>query len=185
MTNKEHILHTALALFAQKGYDATPTKLIASEAGVSEGLIFRHYGNKTSLLAAIIQMGFGQIAATMQSYKLEQDPRQAIEAHIKQSFSLLLEHENFWRLVQKVRNQSIVREVAGQQILEVTQFIVEQLTGNFRRMGVADPESEALVLFAIIDGVTLHYLESPQTYPLNEIQSLLITKYSQYGAFMG
>ena len=51
MTEKqENILNTALELFAKDGYDATSTSKIAKCAGVSEGLIFRHYGSKDGLL---------------------------------------------------------------------------------------------------------------------------------------
>jgi AcrR family transcriptional regulator len=47
---KELILQTALRLFSEQGYEATPTNRIAKEAGVSEGLIFRHFENKEGLL---------------------------------------------------------------------------------------------------------------------------------------
>ena len=44
------IADVALLLFIERGYHATSTRLIAYEAGVSEGLIFRHYTNKEGLL---------------------------------------------------------------------------------------------------------------------------------------
>ena len=44
MTNKQQkILSSALKLFAKQGFDATSTRSIAQDAGVSEGLIFRHF----------------------------------------------------------------------------------------------------------------------------------------------
>ncbi|MEJ6750428.1 MAG: helix-turn-helix domain-containing protein, partial [Bacteroidia bacterium] len=44
MTDKQvAILQTALELFSNKGFYAVSTNLIAKEAGVSEGLIFRHF----------------------------------------------------------------------------------------------------------------------------------------------
>ena len=46
MTEKQiSILESALELFSSKGFDAVPTSLIAKQAGVSEGLIFRHFKN--------------------------------------------------------------------------------------------------------------------------------------------
>src|SRR5690349_24601357 len=81
VTNKQQILQSALTLFAQQGYDRTPTSQIARAAGVSEGLIFRHYGSKAGLLEAIIRTGFGQIAETMQAYGAEADPSKAIALH--------------------------------------------------------------------------------------------------------
>ena len=47
MTEKqEKIVQSALQLFAQEGYHATSTSKVAKHAGVSEGLIFRHFRNK-------------------------------------------------------------------------------------------------------------------------------------------
>ena len=39
----------ALELFAEKGFDGTSTRSIADRAGVSEALIYRHFGSKTGL----------------------------------------------------------------------------------------------------------------------------------------
>jgi len=47
MTEKqERILETALSLFAKDGFSATSTSKVARDAGVSEGLMFRHFENK-------------------------------------------------------------------------------------------------------------------------------------------
>ena len=44
MTEKqENILKAALQLFAKEGFYATSTSKVAKLAGVSEGLIFRHF----------------------------------------------------------------------------------------------------------------------------------------------
>ncbi|MBL7828296.1 MAG: TetR/AcrR family transcriptional regulator [Saprospiraceae bacterium] len=178
MTNKEQILQTALALFAEQGYDRTPTSQIAREAGVSEGLIFRHFGSKDALLAAIIQLGLSQIAESMQGYTGQAAPHGAIAEHIARSFALVRAHETFWRLVQKARFQPAVRQTAAAQIEEVNRFIVGQLTAHFQQAGSANPQLEALHLFALIDGVTIHYLDNPAEYPLDAMQQFLIQKYS-------
>jgi len=48
------ILDAAMALFAERGFDATPVKVIASTAGVATGLIFHYFGAKEGLLEALI-----------------------------------------------------------------------------------------------------------------------------------
>lgn len=185
MSNKENIFQTALALFAEQGYDRTPTSQIARQAGVSEGLIFRHYGNKAGLLADIIRAGMAQVAESMRPYEEDGlDPREAIARHIERSFRLVREHETFWRLTQKVRFQAAVREIAGEQIEAANRFIVSHLADNFQKSGAADPLGEALLLFALIDGITIHYLTAPDEYPLAAIQLLLTEKY-RHGQFLG
>jgi AcrR family transcriptional regulator len=48
-------MDVALALFAEHGYDGTSTRLIAAEAGVTEGLIFKYFPTKRDLLRAVIE----------------------------------------------------------------------------------------------------------------------------------
>jgi len=50
---QERILAAARALFAQRGYAATKTADVARRAGVSEGIVFHHFGSKAAVLEAI------------------------------------------------------------------------------------------------------------------------------------
>ena len=57
MTEKESsIINSAISLFAQDGYNGTSTLSIAKKAGVSEGLIFKHFKNKRGLLEKLIEI---------------------------------------------------------------------------------------------------------------------------------
>ncbi len=48
------ILQVAVTLFSQKGFRGTTTREIATVAGVSEAMVFRHFANKEELYAAIL-----------------------------------------------------------------------------------------------------------------------------------
>ncbi|MBN2467138.1 MAG: TetR/AcrR family transcriptional regulator [Deltaproteobacteria bacterium] len=54
MDRKKAILDAAAALFAERGFAATPTAEIARRAGVAEGTIFHHFKNKDELLFNIV-----------------------------------------------------------------------------------------------------------------------------------
>jgi AcrR family transcriptional regulator len=51
------IVAAAVPLFARKGFAGTTTKEIAEAAGVSEGLVFKHFPSKSALYAEIIGEG--------------------------------------------------------------------------------------------------------------------------------
>lgn len=52
---KEHdILKSASKLFAEHGFNATSTKKIAQNAGVSEGTVFNYFATKNDILIAVI-----------------------------------------------------------------------------------------------------------------------------------
>jgi AcrR family transcriptional regulator len=51
---RTRILDAAQCLFARRGFDATPTKAIAEQAGVPNGLIFYYFPTKKALLETLI-----------------------------------------------------------------------------------------------------------------------------------
>ncbi len=52
---REQIVEVASRLFARQGFQGTTTKEIATHAGVTEALIFRHFSSKEHLYWAVIQ----------------------------------------------------------------------------------------------------------------------------------
>ena len=51
---KEALLDAAIELFAERGYDRTTVRDIAGRAGVNQALLFRYFGSKEALFAAVI-----------------------------------------------------------------------------------------------------------------------------------
>jgi TetR/AcrR family transcriptional regulator len=51
---RQQLIEAALHLFATNGFRGTTTKAIAQAAGVSEGIIFRHFPTKEDLYTAIL-----------------------------------------------------------------------------------------------------------------------------------
>ena len=49
------ILAAALAEFGKRGYDLASTNAMAEAAGVSKGVIFRHFGTKAELFFALFE----------------------------------------------------------------------------------------------------------------------------------
>jgi AcrR family transcriptional regulator len=52
---RERILAAAEELFAETGFDATPTSKIATRAGVPKGLVHYYFQRKSDLLAALVE----------------------------------------------------------------------------------------------------------------------------------
>ena len=50
---REQLIAVATKVFAKYGYDATTTAKIAEEAGVTEPILYRHFGSKQELFIAI------------------------------------------------------------------------------------------------------------------------------------
>ena len=63
---RERILDAAEGLFAERGFDATPTSSIAASAAVPKGLLFYYFPTKSDLLRALVseRLDLGPIDAS-------------------------------------------------------------------------------------------------------------------------
>ena len=150
---REKILEAALRLFAKKGYSSTSVSLIAKTAGVSQGLLYNFFLGKEEVLKEIAVAGFRQVRLTTEVYKDEPDPRKAIELHILNVVKELTDNTQFWRMIHIIRLQEdvlkTIEPLAGEIVAESTRIF----TKAFTTMGRTNPEQEAMLLFAQIDGL--------------------------------
>ena len=77
---KERILHTALALFAQKGYAATSMADIAGELGLTKGALYRHYAGKRDIFESILKCMEEQDRAQAHAHNVPAEPAEADSA---------------------------------------------------------------------------------------------------------
>lgn len=148
-SKKENILMAALELFALEGYYATSTSAIAKKAGVSEGLIFRHFTNKEGLLQAIFQMGEEQVKIIFAAIVLETEPNEVLRKviEIANEIASTPEKFNFWKLQYKIKWET---ETYNE---EKMMPIHEALKSAFEKLGYENPNSEAALLLQILDGM--------------------------------
>lgn len=167
---KEKILDAALALFAKEGYHATSTSKVAKAAGVSEGLIFRHFGNKEGLLQAILEVGEDKLKELFVDIVMEPDPKMVIQKAIKMPVSIDKSDYDFWKLQYKLKWEL---EVNGDKKMEPLKMA---LTIAFKKLNYKAPEAEAQLLLIFIDGIGSSVLKGSSINP-NEIIELLAKKY--------
>ena len=147
MTKKqEKILKTGLKLFSEEGYHSTSTSKIAKVAAVSEGLIFRHFGNKEGLLKEILNYGTTVAKRYFEPISKLKNPEEIINAIIEIPFNIDEEEKVFWRLLYtlKWQNHSYDRTAI--------QLMIQIASEAFNKLGYEDPESEANILEMILDG---------------------------------
>ncbi|MFK7811392.1 MAG: TetR/AcrR family transcriptional regulator [Maribacter sp.] len=145
---KEQILLTALKLFANKGYKAVATSKIAKQAGVSEGLIFRHYKSKQGLLEAILHESFERINALIIPIMQEENPQDVIKKYILLPFEIQLSEYQYWKLLFKLKWEIEYSSV------EKLRPLIQKLTWSFEKLKYSEPQKEAEVLIHIIESVS-------------------------------
>lgn len=172
MTEKQKaILNVALKLFAEKGFDAVPTSLIAKVAGVSEGLIFRHFQSKVGLLDAIMQLGMEQVADQLTALREIENPQLLIQQIMEMPFHIPETQFPFWRLVYSLKWQAAHYNDEMSKPIKV--LIMKALT----ELKFGDAEMEANLIMSYIDGfATTILLKSNQV----DKQKLLETLRKRY-----
>ncbi|HEY2105244.1 MAG TPA: TetR/AcrR family transcriptional regulator [Candidatus Binataceae bacterium] len=58
---RARILHSAMELFGEKGFEDVPIDDVAARAGVGKGSVYRQFGSKEQLYAASVIEGFAQL----------------------------------------------------------------------------------------------------------------------------
>ncbi|MFN8343757.1 MAG: helix-turn-helix domain-containing protein [Spirosomataceae bacterium] len=177
MTEKQLlILETALRLFAQYGFDTTPTSQIAKEAGVSEGLIFRHFTNKEGLMDAILALSDERMGQQTERIMQLNDPLAQIHAVIELPAKLFSEEREFWMLQfslkwqRKYKNQTY--HTSAHQIA-----LINTVTEAFRKLNYPEPEKEVLLLVMLLDGLSSQLMRQPSDEFIQTILDFIKSKY--------
>ena len=172
MTEKqEKILESALELFATNGYDGTSTSKVAARAGVSEGLIFRHFGNKEGLLQAIMTMGLERLNHLLDRMRDMESPKDVLRAIIDLPFTIAEEEHNYWRLVYGLKWQAATYD---DNMFKALKDIIHPA---FDSLEYENPMAETELLLAWLDGVAMAILLRHTT-NLSEMRSVMMNKYN-------
>jgi len=174
MTDKQTaILETALELFSKKGFDAVSTNLIAKEAGVSEGLIFRHFQNKMGLLQAIMQMGKEKVEPLLANIAELPESAKRVQAIMELPFHIEEEDYPFWRLIYSLKWQN---EYYDDEMSKPTKdILVKALT----EMKYADADGEADLIMSYVDGFATTVLLKRDSINTTRLLETLRKKYIQ------
>jgi len=92
------LLDTARALFARQDYRSTTTREIAQAAGVTEHLLFRHFGSKAALFREALVLPFtnfvDEFGLTWQAVVPEETDEDELTRHfVGQLYDVFVEHQ--------------------------------------------------------------------------------------------
>lgn len=176
MSKKQNIADSALALFAERGYESTSTQLIARAAGVSEALIFKHFGNKERLLSYIIKEGYKRIVEHNRGTFQHKTSIELINTVIELPYKLVWEEPQFWQLQYRLLDM----EVSIHHHDRFMQPLKAMLIQCFKELGYKEPEKETELMFVFVEAfwkyLIAHRDENKNKFL--ELQNFFKTKYS-------
>ncbi len=152
ISKKVKILLAALELFSDNGFTATSTSKIAQRAGVSEGLIFRHFQNKKGLLEAIMSEAEQKLGTMLFGIISENEPEEVLKKSISLPFNVPEDDYDFWRLQFKLKWEQAYN--SGNKLQPLT----DKLSWAFTKLDFENPNHEAFLLSNIIEGMAISIL---------------------------
>ena len=169
---QEDILQAALTLFATESYHATSTNRVAKAAGVSEGLIFRHFTNKEGLLTAVLEAGEQRFKQLYTTLLFETEPAKVIRQYIELPFSVPESDYTFWRLQFTLKWE--VNYDSSVKVAPIKQALINALT----QLAYPQPELEVLLLMHSMEGISSDFVQhTPTPAAKKAIKEFLLDKY--------
>ena len=174
---RDQIVKVSLQLFSKNGYDSTTIRMIAREAGISLGLLYNYFNGKTEVLRVIYDKS---VTDMMRSFMIPAGfdrPDDKFRYMVDQIFKAVHKNLLFYKLFYSIRTQPSVQKLLADQFADLNNYILNNLEAILVELGVENHKTEAQVLHALIDGVSNQYVLNHRSYPLDEVQKTVLSRY--------
>ena len=147
------VLDTACRVFSRSSYHGATTAEIAREAGISEPILYRHFGSKRDLYLACLDEAWGSFR-TVCAEAVEGDPQTCLgaiaDAYMAKGKKIRV--IDLWiQALNIAAEDKVIAAAVRKQIREVRDFFADVIRDGQRR-GVIhadrDPEAEAWIFVA-------------------------------------
>lgn len=176
---RKNLLEAAVRLFARQGYAATSIRALASEAGVSLGLLYFYFPSKEAVLEALLADGLADVQVTFEAAKKEPSAAGFVRALLTSAGERLRLHRASWQVSYGLRHQPEVVDGLERSIGKARAHMLGFLEGELRRRKVPNARIEAEVLFALVEGVGQQLVQRPRAYPLEPVIEAAAARYSE------
>ena len=174
---KKLILDTALELFATEGFHTTPISRIASVAGISKGLLYNYFDSKEDLIKTIIFNGLDNLTLFIDPNHDGVLTQDELRYFLEEFSNVMKRDRHFWTLYFNLFLQPRVLKLVEKRLSVIIHDYMRMLSSFFASNNYDDPEIEALLLGAILDGIGFHFMLDPEKFPIDKIKNKLIKMY--------
>jgi len=170
---KEQIIKAAFEVFAQKGYHNSSVAQVAKKAKISKGLMYNYFDGKEDLLRAIIHQINEEIAREFDFSNQKPLTDKAVLEWIDKSFDIVVQNPARWKFYISLSMQPDVMPIFMEVAQESIKTFFIRFIQYFTEKGVENPQLWVRYISAIIDGLQMHILMDPNSFPIQEIKPLI------------
>lgn len=176
-TKKEKIIDTAIQLFAEKGFHNTSISKIAEAAGVSKGLMYNYFDSKDELFKHIFDIGAKKLTENFDPNRDGVLTRDELIFYLHDIFYKMQRDREYWILFFTVIMQPGMQELVKDRTYEIIGPMMEEITAYFVEKGCEEPEAQMRFFVATMDGVAIHYLLDPDSFPIKKVIQKIINDF--------
>jgi TetR/AcrR family acrAB operon transcriptional repressor len=158
---REKIQEAAMQLFVQKGFGSTNVQAIADLAGISIGLLYRHYKTKEQLFSELVEFSLAGIRAVTDLFGLDESPKKLIGQFVSEVYNDMITGEQLANLLilmsqsffsgEANLKQNEIAELNGKMLHSTAELIKRgQELGEFRS---GNPHEMAIYFYSAIHGL--------------------------------
>lgn len=179
-TGKKKIFDAAMELFETQGYFATTVEQITARAGVSKGLVYNYFSSKEALLVGLIENTTETMNVVAETWTHQETLETSISGFLDSYFQYLASERRFLKLQLTLLLMPELQSVVRQPQQARAQLLLSMMTDWFARWGSEEPENQARLFLAMLDGIALHYLSVYESYPLAEVKLTLLQTVNEW-----
>jgi AcrR family transcriptional regulator len=176
---KEQIIEGALRVFARRGIIGTKMSMIASEAGISSGLLYRYFNSKDELFTTLVQQAVDESIAGIKS--IYQLPGSSLEKIKTLTAEILNEGSQLYFMLMHHARTSDEVPLTAKKIIEENSMktyidILEPLFIEGQKNGelAEDNPSELISCYlSILSGLMTLNIQGDETYQIPKVDLLL------------
>jgi AcrR family transcriptional regulator len=157
----DSLLDIAVAVFNERGYDATSMDELATRLGVTKSAIYHHVSSKVELLRLALDRALDALFAVTEEPGATTGPAiDRLEHVVRGSVRVLTEHLPFVTLLLRVRGNSPVEEAALKRRREFDRIVTDLVRAAEEEGDVrpdVDPAVTSRLLFGSVNSLTEWY----------------------------
>lgn len=178
IATESKILEAALNVFSIQGINGASIRKIAREANVSDGLLYNYFKSKDELALAVMKSSFQTLDETIVN-ESDNSPEENFRRSVSNFIKLIQTEKIKIRLLAQMGIHAKKNELFNSATKAKYEESVSKFTSIFERMNLSNPNFEARMLVASLDGVMFESLLMDQPFDLSEFKESLINKYRQ------
>lgn len=160
MDAREKILEAATELLAGASAADVSTRAVCERAGVGAPMLYRLFGDKAGLLAAVVDRGFERYLASKRAARPSEDPVEDLRDGWDNHMRFALEHPSHYRLMYSP--ELTVPPAAAQEAHDLLHGILERCAAE-GRLTVPPALATRMIMSANV-GAALSMLTRPEQY---------------------